>query len=429
MNIPYKHFKNHQQYDNMEEFVKVHASFCKGTFTTSLNPKTSSTHQKICTKCGSVAFSEIGEYRNTVKIYFKGYIKNEKIGLDRENKQYGNKLFNNHCVACGIFHPSKTQSDLCPTCALGHTEESYTNYDNFAESHTNAVKTWQQGAKWEVGHHEYEQSHYALAMEHTTRAGELTQKATRLLKMSRYITETHDQYTPYDSFMARMNAHAATSQAKFEQARAKVYFKANREEIEHADKVRLAKRFQAEDEKDAAELRYNRMELHGFYHTADRLLMKACIKAARADPLTSRRHMLEFAIYRKRTAPATTAYTQPQTNQATFSACLNPDLRECALSDVKNVPTNAEVIEVTRAKNHILSPSWQVLKAYKHNGDWMQYTAAFMAEMAQPGPIAEMKRIIRKAKDHPVYLACFEKVGHCHRFLLLDWMNRLNATC
>lgn len=376
----------------MEEFVKVHASFCKGTFTTSLNTKTSTTHQKICTACGSVAYSEIGEYRNTVKIYFKGYIRNDKLGLDCENKQYGNHLFNNHCVGCGVWFPSKTQSDFCPTCALGHTEESHTNFDELAESHAGAIKVWQQGQPAEVGHGaQYTNKRIVAGLRSTIRKNPLM--ATRLriqLKSFR-------------------NATIRDAADTIRKSDAKKYYAAQAEE-EFAE-------------------RCEQLENQGFYRTCDRLLMKACITAARADPLTSRRHMLEYAIYRKRTAPATTEYTQPHTKQATFTACLNPDLRECALSDVKNVPTNAEVIEVTRAKNHILSPSWQVLKAYKHNGDWMQYTAAFMAEMAQPGPIAEMKRIIKKAKDHPVYLACFEKVGHCHRFLLLDWMNRLSATC
>lgn len=403
MNIPYKHFKNHQQYDDMEEFVKVHASFCKGTFTTSLNPKTSSTHQKICTACGSVAFTEIGEYRNTVKIYFKGYIRNEKIGLDRENKKYGHKLFNNHCVGCGVWFPSKTQSDLCPTCTAGHTEESYTNHDDFAESHADAIKVWQQGNPSEVN---------------TTHDISNADRSRTLLKRINALKTNNGIYgytrckeleevwilkQVRRSFRDASITHAAEAAKKAE----KCHYVRNviipRERAEHCE----------------------RLEHQGFYRTADRLLMKACIEAAQDNPLTSRRHMSEYAIYRKRTAPATTEYTKPPTKQATFTADLNPDIRECALSDVKNVPTNAEVIEVTRAKNHILSPSWPVLKAYKHNGDWMQYTAAFMAEMAQPGPIAEMKRIIKIAKDHPVYLTCFEKVGHCHRFLLLDWMNRL----
>lgn len=392
MNIPYKHFKNHQQYDDMEEFVKVHASFCKGTFTTSLNPKTSSTHQKICTACGSVAFTEIGEYRNTVKIYFKGYIRNEKIGLDRENKKYGNNLYNNHCVGCGVWFPSKTQSDFCISCAAGHTEESYTNYDDFAESHTDAIKVWQQGNAQEVGHGaQYTNKRIVAGLRSTIRKNPLMTTRLRI--------------------------------------QLKSFRDATIEDAANAIKKMDAKNYYADQAKEEFIEKCDQLEDQGFYHMADRLLMKACIKAARTDPLTSRRHMSEYAIYRKRTAPATITYMQPQTKQATFTACLNPDLRECALADVKNVPTNAEVIEVTRAKNHILSPSWPVLKAYKHNGDWMQYTAAFMAEMAQPGPIAEMKRIIRKAKDHPVYLACFEKVGHCHRFLLLDWMNRLSATC
>lgn len=431
MNIQYKFYNDsHQQYDDIEQFAKVHKSICTGVFKHTIHEKKSSTHQKRCEKCGSVAYSEITTFRDQTKLLFKGFIPLRRLGIEPTDRtKYGTKQYNCHCVGCGIMFPSNVETDYCPNCNNDVYEESYINYDAIAESHANAVISWQQGAIWEIGHTEHEQSDYATAMKHMARARELTQEATQSLKMSRYITETHDQHTPYDSFMSRMNAHMATSKAALEKVQAKTFFKSHRETMEHAEKVRLAKLYQAQNEEEAAARQCDYMGAHGFYDMADRLTMNYHAKQARENVLTSTRHMKAYNVYRARTAPATTQYKQAPTKQATFTQSLNPDLRECCLSDITQLPAQVEVIEVTRAKNHILSPSWKVLKQYKIDGDWQQYTAAFMAEMAQPAPIKTMKEIINRSKQHPVYLACFEKVGHCHRFLLLDWMNRLSKTC
>ena len=98
-------------------------------------------------------------------------------------------------------------------------------------------------------------------------------------------------------------------------------------------------------------------------------------------------------------------------------------LSEVALSKVKYLPKGSIVIEVTRSKKHILSPSWKVLNQYKKDKDWNRYVANFRKEMRSKECRDEMECIAAMAQYEDVYLACFEVEGNCHRFLLLDWIN------
>lgn len=100
-------------------------------------------------------------------------------------------------------------------------------------------------------------------------------------------------------------------------------------------------------------------------------------------------------------------------------------LLEVAIKNIRNLPEGAIVIEVTRSKKHLLSPSWKVLNQYKKDGDWNRYTRDFRKEMLNPGCINEMKKIVEVSKSKDVYLACLEVTGNCHRFLLLEWMDLL----
>ena len=81
-------------------------------------------------------------------------------------------------------------------------------------------------------------------------------------------------------------------------------------------------------------------------------------------------------------------------------------LSEVALSNVKKLPVGSVVIEVTRSKNHVLSPSWKVLNQYKKDGDWDSYVSSFRKEMLDPRCIDEMKKIVKISETQDVYLAC-----------------------
>jgi hypothetical protein len=104
-------------------------------------------------------------------------------------------------------------------------------------------------------------------------------------------------------------------------------------------------------------------------------------------------------------------------------------LKETYLKNVENVKkmdTGAVIINVTRRAGSILSPSWTLLNAYKAKKiDWDGYISGFMREMDNPECKAEMLRIGTLAKTKDVYLVCFERVGNCHRFLLVDMIKGL----
>jgi len=86
----------------------------------------------------------------------------------------------------------------------------------------------------------------------------------------------------------------------------------------------------------------------------------------------------------------------------------------------------AVIIDVTRRAGSVLSPSWILLNAYKaKNIDWDGYVSRFVKEMENPVSRAEMLRIGELARTKDVFLVCFERVGHCHRFLLVDMINKM----
>ena len=104
-------------------------------------------------------------------------------------------------------------------------------------------------------------------------------------------------------------------------------------------------------------------------------------------------------------------------------------LKESYLGNVENVKKmnpGAELIEVTRSAGSVLGPSWALLNDYKAKKiTWDGYIERFVKEMNNPVSRAEMLRIGNLAKTRDVYLVCFERVGNCHRFLLVDMINAL----
>lgn len=102
-------------------------------------------------------------------------------------------------------------------------------------------------------------------------------------------------------------------------------------------------------------------------------------------------------------------------------------LKENYLANMKNLPTDAVKIVVTRTAGHVLSPSKALLWDYKKGRiNWDQYVERFMQEMNNDICRAEMRKIKWMAKDKLVYLICYEKKYPCHRFLLIDMINKLD---
>jgi uncharacterized protein YeaO (DUF488 family) len=104
-------------------------------------------------------------------------------------------------------------------------------------------------------------------------------------------------------------------------------------------------------------------------------------------------------------------------------------LNETYLGNVENVKKanpDAVLIDVTRRAGSVLSPSWKMLNEYKEGKiTWDGYVSRFVKEMDNPVSRAEMLRVGELARTKEVYLVCFERVGHCHRFLLMDMIRNL----
>ncbi|MCX9076135.1 MAG: hypothetical protein OIN88_16040 [Candidatus Methanoperedens sp.] len=96
------------------------------------------------------------------------------------------------------------------------------------------------------------------------------------------------------------------------------------------------------------------------------------------------------------------------------------------LGNVKKMDPGAVIIDVTRRAGSVLSPSWDMLNEYKAGKiTWDGYIERFVREMDNPVCRAEMLRIGELAETKDVYLVCFERVGNCHRFLLVDMIKGL----
>ncbi|MBU4220818.1 MAG: hypothetical protein KKA10_04220 [Euryarchaeota archaeon] len=95
------------------------------------------------------------------------------------------------------------------------------------------------------------------------------------------------------------------------------------------------------------------------------------------------------------------------------------------LGNVKKMDPGAVIIDITRRAGSVLSPSWDMLNEYKAGKmTWDGYISEFIREMDNPECKTEMLRIGELAMTKEVYLVCFESVGNCHRFLLVDMIKR-----
>lgn len=101
---------------------------------------------------------------------------------------------------------------------------------------------------------------------------------------------------------------------------------------------------------------------------------------------------------------------------------------ESYIANIRNLPKDAIKIIVTRSKNHPLSPSSELLWDYKMGEiTWAQYEERFRKEMDNDMARKVMREIKLLAKDREVYLLCFEKRYPCHRFILLDMINKMEV--
>lgn len=90
-------------------------------------------------------------------------------------------------------------------------------------------------------------------------------------------------------------------------------------------------------------------------------------------------------------------------------------------------PADATIIHVTRSAGHLLSPSIELLMAYKESKiSWDQYVVRYKKEMNNEVCRNLMKRIKEASKEKDVYLVCFcfNKENKCHRFLLMDMIEK-----
>lgn len=101
-------------------------------------------------------------------------------------------------------------------------------------------------------------------------------------------------------------------------------------------------------------------------------------------------------------------------------------LLESYLSNLKNLPLNAEKIIVMRSTHHILSPSSKLLNDYqKGKIDWSQFEEKYIEEMNTLSKKMEMLRIKKLSEQKDVYLICHEKDGNCHRHILKKLIEKL----
>ncbi|MDD3474406.1 MAG: DUF488 family protein [Candidatus Dojkabacteria bacterium] len=102
-------------------------------------------------------------------------------------------------------------------------------------------------------------------------------------------------------------------------------------------------------------------------------------------------------------------------------------LKETYISNIKNLPKGVLIMKVTRTEGHPLSPSWNLLNKYKRKEiTWDEFIVEFKNEMESCSFCQIMMKNVKElAKSRDVYLCCYEKQYPCHRFLLMDMINKM----
>ena len=92
-----------------------------------------------------------------------------------------------------------------------------------------------------------------------------------------------------------------------------------------------------------------------------------------------------------------------------------------------------DVMELSKNDNRLeycptLAPSKKLFVDYKYKGlPWEKYVPIFLHEMESIDAQEKMRAIVEESRIRTVFLVCYEKPPeHCHRFLLLDIMKKLD---
>lgn len=98
---------------------------------------------------------------------------------------------------------------------------------------------------------------------------------------------------------------------------------------------------------------------------------------------------------------------------------MTPEQKERCMSIARFTPKG-----VTIPINTMLAPGWEILKAYKEDGDTEKFTAAYRKYLAG----LNVDAIARNMQDR--ILVCYEKQGDfCHRHILAEWFNSHGYEC
>ena len=102
-------------------------------------------------------------------------------------------------------------------------------------------------------------------------------------------------------------------------------------------------------------------------------------------------------------------------------------LKETYRANLKNILKDSIIVEVTRVRGHILSPSWKLLNDYEGKKiTWDEFVVRFKNEMNNNSCKSEMKKIKEASKSRDIYLTCYEKKYPCHRFILMELINGID---
>lgn len=93
------------------------------------------------------------------------------------------------------------------------------------------------------------------------------------------------------------------------------------------------------------------------------------------------------------------------------------------------IPEGATTINIMRSYGSILSPSFALLNDWKDKKiSWDTYTKRFIWEIENNlNAIELMKKIKELSETKDIYLvcACHNKKKQCHRFILMDMINKM----
>ena len=93
------------------------------------------------------------------------------------------------------------------------------------------------------------------------------------------------------------------------------------------------------------------------------------------------------------------------------------------------IPSTAKIINVMRSNGSILAPSYSLLNDWKDKKiSWEEYTRKFKQEMNENDNVLRfMKEIKEASKIGDIYFvcACHNKKKQCHRFILIEMINKI----